>query len=245
MPHDSFSFADYPRSRSEICPSGGPISVRVDGWVFDSAGTSEAAVFDDLALYAKRLFDICGAVLLLVILSPIFILVGLVVKLTSTGPVFFTQRRPGRNLVPFTMFKFRTMKAESNHEEEELQRIRNGEFCKVDSDPRITPVGRFLRKCSLDELPQLINVIRGDMSLVGPRPILNCELDCFERSVQMRRFAVRPGITGLWQVSGRSDTNNHKRLMYDLEYIKTWSLLLDLRLLAVTIPAVLKCEGAK
>jgi lipopolysaccharide/colanic/teichoic acid biosynthesis glycosyltransferase len=143
------------------------------------------------------------------------------------------------------MFKFRTMTAASNHEEEELLRMKNGEFAKDADDARITPLGRFLRKSSLDELPQLINVIRGDMSLVGPRPILNCELDCFERRLQQRRFSVRPGITGLWQVSGRSDTDNHRRLMYDLEYIKSWSLILDLRLLLSTIPAVVKCEGAK
>ena len=193
----------------------------------------------------KRTVDVIGAIVLLTTLAPLLLIVALIVKLSSRGPVIFTQMRPGKDLVPFPMFKFRTMKASDDFEQEERQRMKNGVFCKDADDARITPLGRFLRRYSIDELPQLVNVLRGEMSLVGPRPILNCEVDGFDTAVQRCRFSVRPGLTGLWQVSGRSDTSNVQRLVYDLQYIKSWSLLLDLKLVLRTIPVVLKCQGAK
>lgn len=199
----------------------------------------------DLGSALKRTADVTGAIVLLTMLTPLLLVVALLIKLTSRGPVIFTQMRPGEGLVPFPMFKFRTMKAGDDFEQEEERRMKNGEFFKDGDDPRITPVGRFLRRFSIDELPQLVNVIRGEMSLVGPRPILNCEVDSFERALQRYRFSIKPGLTGLWQVSGRSNTSSVQRLSYDIEYVRNWSLLLDFKLLLRTIPAVLKSEGAR
>ena len=199
----------------------------------------------DFGSALKRAADVTGAIVLLTTLTPLLLVVALLIKLSSRGPVIFTQMRPGKGLMPFPMFKFRTMKASDNFEQEEERRMKNGEFFKDGDDPRITPLGRFLRKYSIDELPQLVNVLRGEMSLVGPRPILNCEVSSYERALQRYRFSIKPGLTGLWQVSGRSDTSSLQRLMYDIEYVRNWSLLFDFKLLLRTIPAVLKSEGAK
>jgi lipopolysaccharide/colanic/teichoic acid biosynthesis glycosyltransferase len=219
-------------------------------FTFTAPGTASSTGFDGFnsktgfGLAAKRAFDITVASIMLLMLAPLLLLIALLIKLTSKGPVIFQQQRPGKDLQPFTMLKFRTMAASNEYEKEESLRMKNGSFCKTANDVRITPIGRFLRKCSLDELPQLVNVLRGDMSLVGPRPILNCELETFSWAIQKRRFSVRPGLTCIWQVSGRSNTDDQKRLKYDLEYVKNWSLLLDFKLLLKTIPVVIKCQGA-
>jgi lipopolysaccharide/colanic/teichoic acid biosynthesis glycosyltransferase len=197
-----------------------------------------------LSLTAKRLMDIFVSLTMLIVLSPLLLAVALLIKITSKGPIIFRQERPGKDLQPFTMLKFRTMMVNGDYEKEEILRMKNGSFSKTAHDSRITPIGVFLRKCSLDELPQLINVLKGEMSLVGPRPILNCELGIFDLATQQRRFSMKPGLTCIWQVSGRSNTSDKKRLEYDLEYIENWSLLLDLKLLLKTIPAVIKCQGA-
>jgi lipopolysaccharide/colanic/teichoic acid biosynthesis glycosyltransferase len=197
-----------------------------------------------LGLTIKRCVDIFVSLTMLICLSPLMLLVMVLIKLTSKGPIIFSQQRPGKDLQPFTMLKFRTMMLNNDHEKEESLRMKNGSFKKTADDCRITSIGRFLRRCSIDELPQLLNVLKGEMSLVGPRPILNCELESFDKAIQLYRFSMKPGLTCLWQVSGRSSISDKKRLEYDLEYIENWSLLLDLKLLLKTIPAVIKCQGA-
>jgi exopolysaccharide biosynthesis polyprenyl glycosylphosphotransferase len=192
---------------------------------------------------AKRLMDISAAFVALVILSPLFLLVAALIKLTSPGPVFFKQSRPGLGRRPFTMWKFRTMVHGAERQEAQL-RGAGGLFFKPKGDARVTPCGRFLRKYSIDELPQFFNVLKGEMSLVGPRPVLWHELERFSGPEQLRRFEMKPGLTCIWQVSGRSNTTDEARMRYDLEYVEGWSLLTDIKLLWKTVPVVLKGEGA-
>jgi lipopolysaccharide/colanic/teichoic acid biosynthesis glycosyltransferase len=170
----------------------------------------------------------------------------LVVKFTSKGPVIFKQQRYGLNKRRFTMYKFRTMVADAEARQRELESLNqtSDPTFKLRGDPRITTVGRFLRNTSLDELPQLINVLLGDMSLVGPRPLPVRDVSLFSEAWFMRRFSVKPGLTGLWQVSGRSNINFSQWIKLDLEYIDSWSVLLDLKILARTLPAVLRRDGA-
>src|SRR5215207_2271049 len=192
---------------------------------------------------AKRLIDFSAALAALVILSPLLLLVAALIKLTSPGPVFFKQSRPGLGRRPFTMWKFRTMVPGAEQREAEL-RGAGGLFFKPKNDARVTPVGWFLRKYSLDELPQFFNVLRGEMSLVGPRPVLWHELERFSSPGQLRRFEMKPGLTCIWQVSGRSNTTDEARMRYDLEYVDGWSLATDFKLLLKTVPVVLRGEGA-
>lgn len=241
MPHDSISASGAAPKLWKTSAGSYHFGFWTDYKV--NVGTVDQHENDDLLL--KRVLDIAGAVTLLVFLSPLLAVVALLIKLSSPGPIIFKQTRPGKDLKPFQMLKFRTMRASDDFEREEMGLMQNGVFCKDENDSRITTLGRFLRRCSIDELPQLINVLRGEMSLVGPRPILNCEIDCFERPLQRYRFSVRPGLTGLWQVSGRSNTSDVQRLTFDLQYVKNWSMILDFKLLLRTIPAVLKCQGAK
>ncbi len=190
-------------------------------------------------LAVKRSLDIVVSGLGLLVLAPLFLVVGILVKVTSRGPVFFVQRRVGRDGRPFTMVKFRSMYRDAHgRRDEHLDLNMHG-----GNDPRITPVGRLIRRLSIDELPQLVNVLIGDMSLVGPRPCLPEEFDAYgEREFQ--RLLVKPGITCIWQVSGRSDVDFDTWVDMDLQYIASWSLLLDLRLLALTLPAVVSGRGA-
>jgi len=183
---------------------------------------------------------------LLVVVSPLLLMTAVLIKLTSPGPVFHIRELVGLNQHPFMMWKFRTMKINAERQEAALREMNkgNGPFFKAKNDLRITPVGRFLRKYSIDELPQLINVLKGDMSLVGPRPITDFELQRFSEWKQLRRFNMRPGLTCIWQVSGRSKTSDADRMRYDLEYVNNWSFLLDVKLLFKTIPVVLKGDGA-
>lgn len=194
----------------------------------------------------KRLLDLAGASLGLLILLPLFAATAIAIKLTSEGPVFFYQERYGYRRRTFRMYKFRSMvkNAAELLAELESQNEARGPIFKIKRDPRITPLGKFLRTTSIDELPQLWNVLKGDMSLVGPRPMSVRDVSLFSEATLMRRFSVKPGITGLWQVSGRSDTSFDQWMSFDFDYIDDWSLGLDLRILARTVTAVVKRSGA-
>lgn len=193
----------------------------------------------------KRLVDTLGALILLIIFTPLFIPIAILIKLDSRGPVLFTQERVGLSKRRFRLIKFRTMidNAESKLDEVVHLDTTDGPF-KLPNDPRITRLGKYLRKFSLDELPQLFNVLLGDMSLVGPRPLAVRDALMVEESWQKRRFSIRPGMTCLWQVSGRSDLSFEEWMELDLEYIDSWSLYLDWWILMRTIPAVLTARGA-
>jgi exopolysaccharide biosynthesis polyprenyl glycosylphosphotransferase len=203
-------------------------------------------VANDTRLVAKRAIDFAIASTGLVVLAPIMAVIALVIRLDSRGGVIFAQERFGFNKRRFRMFKFRTMITDAEKLQATLEDKNEaaGPVFKIKDDPRVTRVGKFLRKTSLDELPQLWNVLRGDMSLVGPRPLPLRDVHRFSESWLMRRFSVRPGVTGLWQVSGRSDLTFSRWVALDLQYIDRWSLGLDLKILALTVPAVLKGRGA-
>jgi len=198
----------------------------------------------DLDLLMKGLIDYIGALIGLVMLSPLFILIALAIKLTSRGPVFFVQERSGLNGRRFPLYKFRTMVQNAEELRDELlaDNEMDGPVFKVKNDPRITLVGRFLRKTSLDELPQLFNVVRGHMSLVGPRPPLPEEVEKYTPA-QRRRLSMKPGLTCIWQVSGRNNINFEEWMKLDLKYIDNWSLKLDLQLLCRTIVVVFAGTG--
>lgn len=201
---------------------------------------------DGYRLVIKRAIDIIGAAAALVVLAPVMALVAIAIKLTSPGPIIYSQNRCGHNKRPFRMYKFRSMFAGAEKLQEALEERNEatGPVFKIRDDPRITPVGRWLRRSSLDELPQLWNVLLGDMSLVGPRPLPNRDMHRISRPSDMRRFSMRPGITCLWQVQGRNNLDFERWVELDLEYIDTWSLSLDFQLLVLTIPAVLSGNGA-
>jgi exopolysaccharide biosynthesis polyprenyl glycosylphosphotransferase len=197
---------------------------------------------------AKDAIDVVGSLVMLALTSWIFALAAIAIKLTSPGPVFFRQQRAGLNGAPFTMYKFRTMVTNAEQLKQELAVLNemSGPVFKVSNDPRITKVGWFLRKWSIDELPQLWNVLRGEMSLVGPRPLPVDEVARFDDDAHRRRLSVKPGLTCLWQVSGRNNVRNFEEwVRLDLEYIDNWSLWLDLHILFRTVPAVLTAAGAK
>ena len=194
----------------------------------------------------KRLLDIMGALTLLIFLTPILLLAALLVKVDSSGPALFVQERVGLNKRRFRMYKFRTMVANAEKQQSSLEKLNeaDGPVFKIKQDPRITRVGKYLRKTSIDELPQLLNVLRGDMSLVGPRPLPIRDYQSFDQDWLHRRFSVRPGITCLWQVHGRSATTFGRWMELDMQYIDNWSLWLDLKILAKTLPAVVAGKGA-
>jgi exopolysaccharide biosynthesis polyprenyl glycosylphosphotransferase len=194
----------------------------------------------------KRLVDIAGAAAAIVALSPLMIAVAVAIKLTSEGPIIFAQERYGLNRRRFRMLKFRTMVPNAEKLQASLESMNEaqGPVFKIANDPRITPLGRWLRRTSLDELPQLFNVLFGEMSLIGPRPLPLRDVMQFTRSADLRRFSVRPGITGLWQVSGRSGLGFDQWITLDLHYIDNWSLTMDAVILARTVPAVLRGTGA-
>lgn len=200
----------------------------------------------DQAILIKRGIDLIIALPSVILLLPFFAVVAAAIKITSHGPIFFIQERVGLNKRLFPFIKFRTMVPDAELRQAELEHLNevDGAAFKIANDPRVTPLGRLLRKTSIDELPQLINVIRGDMSLVGPRPLPVRDLQEFNEDWHRRRFSVRPGLTGLWQVSGRSSTSFSKWMELDLHYIDKWSLWLDLKILCKTIPAVMKGSGA-
>lgn len=194
---------------------------------------------------AKRVFDMLASFIACVVLAPIFALVALLIKKGSDGPVLFKQSRVGKDGLPFEVLKFRTMVVNAEELMADLMEDNEGAgpLFKMKDDPRVTKIGSFLRKTSLDELPQLWNVVRGEMSLVGPRPALASEMAEWDADLY-GRLRVRPGITGMWQVSGRSETTFEEYTRLDLYYVDNWSLVVDLAILAKTIPAVLKSDGA-
>lgn len=198
---------------------------------------------------AKMLIDFCGSFILLALIAWwLFPLIAMAIKLTSRGPVFFKQQRSGQNGRPFTLYKFRTMVTNAEQNKHELERMNemSGPVFKITNDPRVTPLGKWLRKYSLDELPQLWNVFCGEMSLVGPRPLPVDEVKRFSDLAHRRRLSVKPGLTCLWQIGGRNQIFDFKDwVRLDLEYIDNWSLWLDLKILLFTIPAVMRGTGAK
>jgi exopolysaccharide biosynthesis polyprenyl glycosylphosphotransferase len=255
------SYYETIRDIIERCESQG-ILVRLLGRLFDlrmaHAMSAEnlgdetvvsiynAGQLDGWPFLLKRLFDVVIATALVVFLLPVFILTALAIRVTSTGPVFFLQERVGINKRRFRVFKFRTMVIDAEKRQGTLETLNEatGPVFKIRNDPRITPIGKFLRKTSIDELPQLLNVIAGDMSLVGPRPLPVRDYNGFSQDWHRRRFSVRPGITCLWQVNGRSRLPFERWMELDMEYIDKWSLWLDLKILVKTVPAVLRGSGA-
>jgi len=208
--------------------------------------TYNAKHFEGWPLVFKRLLDFLSSATLLLLLSPILLAAAVLIKLDSPGPVFFVQERVGLNKRKFRIFKFRTMGVNAEAEQSDLEMLNeaDGPVFKIKRDPRITRIGRYLRKSSIDELPQLLNVLKGDMSLVGPRPLPIRDYQGFDQDWVRRRFSVRPGITCLWQINGRSSVSFHEWMKLDLHYIDHWSLWLDLKVIVKTIPAVLKGVGA-
>jgi exopolysaccharide biosynthesis polyprenyl glycosylphosphotransferase len=202
-------------------------------------------VFEGIDFALKRVFDLLMSIVSLAILSPLLLAIALAVKLSSRGPVIYRSVRPGMAGRPFHCFKFRTMREHADQVQDDLESLneKSGALFKIREDPRLTPIGGFLRRYSLDELPQLVNVVRGEMSLVGPRPL---PMRDFERLEEWhkKRYLVLPGITGLWQVSGRSDLDFDDLVRLDFLYLEHWSVMLDLQILLKTIPAVLSRRGA-
>jgi len=253
------SFYENSFGAAALCEQHG-IIMRFDGDIFglkksrsmpdEFEGDQHEATYtrgrDWWPLIAKRILDIAFSATLLLLLIPVFVAVALLIKLSSPGPVFFLQERMGLNKRRFRILKFRTMlpNAEKMLAELEGQNEVSGPVFKIKKDPRITPIGKALRRTSIDELPQLINVLKGDMSLVGPRPLPVRDYEGFNEDWQRRRFSVRPGITCLWQVSGRSSIPFEQWMKLDLKYMDEWSLWLDLKILALTVSAVLKGSGA-
>jgi exopolysaccharide biosynthesis polyprenyl glycosylphosphotransferase len=223
-----------------------PIAEEFEG---SSLITHYNSVEEGWPIVIKRGLDFVLSLLLLVALAPLLLLTALLIKLTSPGPVFFVQKRIGLNKRIFNIFKFRTMVMNAEEKLVEIEHLNevSGPVFKIKNDPRLTSVGKVLRKTSIDELPQLFNVLSGDMSLVGPRPLQLRDYELFTgdgEDWQRCRFSVRPGITCLWQVNGRSSLPFHKWMELDLQYVRNWSLWLDLQILAKTIPAVLRGSGA-
>ncbi|HTI68743.1 MAG TPA: sugar transferase [Candidatus Limnocylindria bacterium] len=226
---------------------------RISQATVDEIGNQPVLVFRTvpeaaLELLAKEFMDRLGAAVALILVSPILIFAAVAVRLTSPGPVLFRQMRAGLNGRPFVMLKFRTMVNNAEQLKQELAALNEmkGPVFKVTNDPRITRIGTFLRKWSIDEFPQLWNVLRGEMSLVGPRPLPVDEVARFDDPGHRRRLSVKPGLTCLWQVSGRNNVRDFSEwVRLDLEYIDNWSIWLDFRILLRTIPAVLSGAGAK
>jgi len=202
-------------------------------------------VFEGVDYVLKRSFDFVASSALLVLLSPVLIGSAALVKLSSRGPVLYRCLRPGVGGQPFECLKFRTMVSNADQLQAELEEANEatGALFKIKDDPRMTSVGRFLRRFSLDELPQLLNVVRGDMSLVGPRPLPARDFERLEEW-HKKRYLVLPGVTGLWQVSGRADLDFDDMVRLDFLYLERWSVFLDITVLLKTIPAILRGRGA-
>jgi exopolysaccharide biosynthesis polyprenyl glycosylphosphotransferase len=207
--------------------------------------TLRPPVFDGIDYALKRTFDLLLSIALLAALAPVLLAIAVAVKLSSRGPVIYRSLRPGMGGKPFHCFKFRTMREHSDQIQADLEPFNEagGGLFKIRRDPRLTPVGRLLRRFSLDELPQLVNVVRGEMSLVGPRPLTMRDFDHLEEW-HKKRYRVLPGVTGLWQVSGRAELDFDDLVRLDFLYLERWSIFLDLSILLRTIPAVLSRRGA-
>jgi exopolysaccharide biosynthesis polyprenyl glycosylphosphotransferase len=256
-PDPNISPADVLRLRWNLEEAGIDVFVWT-GLYTSPAGRTRLDLSDDLPLlyvgaprrigpthWVKRLVDPVIALLALIVLSPLLLALIVAVRLDSPGPAFFRQTRVGRNDARFTMWKLRTMNTDAEAVRQALAAADEGSgvLFKIHDDPRVTRVGRWLRRTSLDELPQLFNVVLGQMSLVGPRPALPSEVEAYHPDVR-HRLVVHPGITGLWQVSGRSDLSWEESVRLDQEYVDDWSLLLDLRIIVRTVGAVLRGRGA-
>jgi len=202
-------------------------------------------VFDGFDYAVKRTFDFVGALGLLIVLSPLLLLISLAVFISSRGPILYRSRRPGIGGEPFSCFKFRTMRSGADQQQADIESLNeaSGPLFKIRDDPRMTSVGRFLRRFSIDELPQLVNVLLGQMSLVGPRPLPQRDFDQLEEW-HKKRYLVLPGITGLWQVSGRSELDFDDLVRLDFLYLERWSVALDVTILVKTVPAVFSRRGA-
>jgi exopolysaccharide biosynthesis polyprenyl glycosylphosphotransferase len=201
---------------------------------------------DGWQLLAKRLIDICGSAVLLLAAAPLLLVVALLIKLDSPGPILFSQERVGLHKRRFKLIKFRTMVNGAERQQPLLEHLNeaDGPVFKIRDDPRITRLGKFLRRFSIDELPQLFNVLKGEMSLVGPRPLPVRDVERIAVQWHKRRLSMKPGVTCLWQVNGRSDVSFEHWVDMDLEYIDKWTLGLDLKILLKTIPVVLRGAGA-
>jgi len=212
----------------------------------DSLITHYTGGLDGWPVVLKRAVDIVASGTAIILLMPLLLLTAIAIRLSSKGPAVFVQKRLGLNKRHFGIYKFRTMVVDAEKRQKEIEHLNevSGPVFKIKNDPRITPIGKFLRKTSIDELPQLFNVLKGDMSLVGPRPLPIRDYEGFSEDWQRRRFSVRPGITCLWQIGGRSSISFEKWMELDLQYIDKWSLKLDLEILVKTIPAVLRGSGA-
>ena len=222
---------------------------RAKGFVFLDRNTWGAYYYDlgtrrPIGATVKRVFDIAMSLAIITMLAPVFLVIIALIKLTSPGKIMFRQRRIGFRGNQFDMYKFRTMYSGAHLKEKELAEQSGGSFLKIKNDPRITPIGKFLRKHSLDELPQLFNVLEGTMSMVGPRPLLQSDLEKRPRRSFLPRFGMPPGCTGLWQVEGRSDCSEAERLQLDRKYFDNWSLGLDLKILFRTIAVIFTGRGA-
>ncbi len=199
----------------------------------------------NLYKWSKRLFDIVASSVAIIILSPVFLLTALAIFLEDGGPVFFTQQRAGKDMKSFKIYKFRSMykNAESQFERMQAQNEQTGHAFKIKNDPRITHVGRFIRRYSIDELPQLFNIIKGDMSVVGPRPILTSQMEACN-AYEKQRLVVKPGLTCYWQVCGRAKIKWDRWVELDLQYIEDMSMLKDIELIFRTFPAIFGQDGA-
>jgi lipopolysaccharide/colanic/teichoic acid biosynthesis glycosyltransferase len=249
-------------AHAELSGNGARAELRLVGGAADEASASSATtgaavrtgaarVRHLLVQGARRTLDIMVAAALLIVLSPLMLIVALAVRIDTGGPSLFRQRRVGRGMCEFTMFKFRTMQsgADTTPHREYVQALigdergpERGRLYKLSVDNRVTRVGRVLRNWSLDELPQLINVLLGQMALVGPRPVIPYEVEKYPKAY-LSRFDVKPGLTGLWQVSGRNQRTYEEMVDFDLRYARESSLLLDLRILLKTVPVVLGRQG--
>ena len=200
--------------------------------------------------FTKRTFDIVFSLIVIALPLPLFLCIGLLIAITSKGKIIYGHKRMGRGGTPFYCYKFRTMYADADARLKELLktdpaiRAEWESSFKLKNDPRITPLGKFLRKTSLDEFPQFWNVIKGDLSVVGPRPVVEDEMVKYFNKRAAIVLSIRPGLTGLWQVSGRSNVSYEERIRLDEEYVKTQSFWLDLKLIAKTLPAILSSRGA-
>jgi exopolysaccharide biosynthesis polyprenyl glycosylphosphotransferase len=225
---------DVAGPRLTVCQVGGQPLLHVDKPQYDGAKR-----------FQKRAFDVCFATLVLLAASPLLLAAAVAVKLTSRGPVFYRQERIGLDGEPFRMIKFRSMVVDADKLLDDVASLNQGGglLFKIRNDPRVTPVGRLLRRYSIDEVPQFFNVLRKDMSVVGPRPPLGTEVAAYDDHVR-RRLLVRPGITGLWQVSGRSDLSWEESVRLDISYVENWSMLGDLAIAGKTAGAVLRASGA-
>nr|WP_243129196.1 sugar transferase [Hathewaya massiliensis] len=200
-----------------------------------------------LYFFIKRTIDIIGALIGLIVFSPVFLILGLIVKKDSEGPVFFAHKRVGYKGQDIEIYKFRTMVANAEELLDTLPEEQKKEFSenfKLENDPRITKIGHFLRRTSLDELPQLLNILKGDLSIVGPRPVIRKELELYGKYAE-KFLSVKPGLTGFWQVNGRSNTTYEERVKLDMEYIDNRSVLMDIKIIFKTFTEVFKGNGAK